>query len=68
MPQAAQFKLVTIIPEKLRSASKSEIVTIAEAQSGLLRSATVLHAYLREGKSVCVYVCACTHTLIKKTK
>ena len=48
--------------------SKSEIVTIAEAQSGVLLSATVFHAYLRERKSVCVYVCACTQTLIKKIK
>lgn len=66
--QAAQFKLVTIIPEKSALSSKSEIVTIAEAQSGVLLSATVFHAYLRERKSVCVYVCACTQTLIKKIK
>ena len=66
--QAAQFKLVNIIPEKSALSSKSEIVTIAEAQSGVLLSATVFHAYLRERKSVCVYVCACTQTLIKKIK
>lgn len=66
--QAAQFKPVTIIPEKSALFSKSEIVTIAKAQSGLLLSASLFHAYLRERKSVCVYVCACTQTLIKKIK